>query len=1702
MRKHLSKILYAFVAFLFIVATAFAFTGQGSALELSEDGVNRPTALNAGLSRKTLEEIGSRRVTIRQPIMEIVKRNVERHEPKLLSDDFALPNFETDVPYEKAVVHFDKYPSKDLNEFNGNEANRYFTNYEKYMLLRQAVYYNGRAMEDAESGELCKHPAADGIYGEIPVENNAVIKRIVTDPLYTSPLTTGLYLPAGEVAEVTVKGLREGEKLTMYTHHQDSLGYIVGGSAEAYYNKWDSAIIAESQKEHPDFDSLNIELQGQWLRQNKKVPCMGAVFTIEKDGTYKIGCPYGGPLYLKPTKSCIELTVSGAVETPHFILGVTTVEDFNENLRRAPGLIATLDCENGQLIGPAEAMRNCDDIEKLAYFWHSVFAVNTSFNGRPYNYDVTLAFDLHVPAGAAVALSGSFAAQPVGWFTSCMNYRTMTTAGNWGTLHELGHINAQAYGSVWGMKEGKEGEVRNNVLIVLIYTMLCDMDNRVVGVEHGEYTHPFLTVQKSLNLTQKGEGHDYSELDYFDMIALYATLIHSFGPEKFVDFFYTYSVVSKYCENPRADFVYRVALVDKVNILNWLNRFYYGNIRESYFTHEQLEYLESLPEFYPVAYRWANGIDGNETARKYSVDGKNPTIFDLSEGNILCPVEYSIVGFEEPRFGSINYNESNHRLVYTPPEEVTENDEFGIIVKVGEREVTLNVRLSLTYTGAYSTVWENIPSQRDVDSAIEYAASVEPSYNEASQVAGKARYNRGSEYDYINTKFSYLATESGEHSFYLRADDASEVTFTKGELVQTLTTPKDIPSYSEDRKVTFTLNEGETVLIDCRLVNWGGLGYLNVGVKKPNETTIADVPSENILGYGVTTEELDKTKSFVGFVPKFFVSVKNVSVNKPVPKDGWSVIKFPKPHPNDGADPNNMIDGDDGTLFHTKYGGGEDPMPHEFIFDTGSIGTFNYFEIVRRNHNNSIILKAELWVATENEEECYKQVYSTDALPYTNFRATINFDETEARYFKLIVRSTSGGLFTVINEVNAGLNTTLMQPVKPSNFGTKNEGFDENSVNGKLTASKKGSVFEFSFLGAGFDVFADMGTDYGSAYVFIDEEKAGEISLCGDPALNELVYSARDLEVGEHTVRIESVSDAPINIGFINVDYKVPVTKDDYPAMEEGDTTIDREFIDGWKSYVPDYRTLTEISFVKAVPTGYVDTYERMSTVIKICRSETDKSKIAFVYSGNIVAPKVCDNLFGGCVSLEKVNFDNFVTSGAVSMMSMFSGCGLLTELDLRNFGTSEVKNMSYMFSGCDGLNELTLPFSTGKVLRFNKMFFGCGRIESLDISGFDVAGSMKDAFLQSQIVSLNAPKSIKGAIALSDVYLDNVTSKYIRQITEENAGHLLTLHTDHTFGNWIEGVPSTCAKEGIKRHRICSVCGFYFDESGFLPELTLSKSEHVLSEHPYMAASCSRAGNVAYKSCEACGGYFDMYDAAIEADSWLIQPIGHGSVWTYDSAATSLENEHHIKYCEHAGCSGVKEACEITVQSERTSCNESGTEVRTCALCGYKATYKVPAGEHSYGGYTVVKEPSCVEKGKEERECVICGKKESREIETVEHTLIKYVQAMPECDRTGHGEYEECARCGKHFVDGKEGEPKVFAATGHSFCDWELIKDEETGEDVEQRHCMVCGEVETRDPSNGGIGLGVLFAVLIVVIVGCGAALAAVTIVRKKKTK
>ncbi len=125
--------------------------------------------------------------------------------------------------------------------------------------------------------------------------------------------------------------------------------------------------------------------------------------------------------------------------------------------------------------------------------------------------------------------------------------------------------------------------------------------------------------------------------------------------------------------------------------------------------------------------------------------------------------------------------------------------------------------------------------------------------------------------------------------------------------------------------------------------------------------------------------------------------------------------------------------------------------------------------------------------------------------------------------------------------------------------------------------------------------------------------------------------------------------------------------------------------------------------------------------------SNFDTSKVTNVSGMFVCYSSVYDeqgSYAGTVTNLKSIIFgDQCTFANVTSMQSMFYGCSKLEALDLSSFNTSNVTNMNLMFSGCSSLTQLNMSsFNTSSLTSMREMFRECVNLEEIDLTSFDTS--------------------------------------------------------------------------------------------------------------------------------------------------------------------------------------------------------------------------------------------------------------------------------------------------------------------------------------------------------------------------------------------
>ena len=498
------------------------------------------------------------------------------------------------------------------------------------------LYAGTRAEPKSTNRQLYKHTASVGLYrGNVADGEPGVEKTISMSPRgYSGYGVTGIYAAAGEVIRIQVS---EAD--------MEATGGLTVHIGQALYNGQANNIWAG--KPMPRMPHVLNTMQ-----VNKNTAEL-------KNGVYTayVGSFLGGPLYIRNANASFTVSISGGVEYPHFILGYTSEAEY-ERLKKTSTPYFDLEVWNYGVLHSGPRMRaesfSYKELYDVAVLWEKVAAVTTTGS----NQGIVFIYDPFVAAGAAVAFPGRRSVNcPDGWMTNSLNYKTIVTSGAWGNFHEY-HHNFQGFGV------GDGGEVTNNSLTLVSYALFTNIsqsrgiNNFGAGGMSGwnRYTSATWALEETLKIARAGVSPENGNKG----LALYATLLHNFGPDDFIK--------TKVAGGGQSYAAYKSAWesVTHNNMDYYFNDILGGGTGAS-------ETAKSYPTFIPVSSVYQTGrsymYDGEKkyikTMQPYMIKQDEPFTLDLTKytasggqyvsGSIVVPdgVTYEITDITQPENGSL-----------------------------------------------------------------------------------------------------------------------------------------------------------------------------------------------------------------------------------------------------------------------------------------------------------------------------------------------------------------------------------------------------------------------------------------------------------------------------------------------------------------------------------------------------------------------------------------------------------------------------------------------------------------------------------------------------------------------------------------------------------------------------------------------------------------------------------------------------------------------------------------------------------------------------------------------------------------------------------------------------------------------------------------------------------------------------------------
>jgi hypothetical protein len=324
-------------------------------------------------------------------------------------------------------------------------------------------------MNRLPADELPVHPSHVEFPGEVPANATRISRTVTVNG--TQPglpgnfgysgarssirMSTGLYAPPGEIITIDV------------SQEVADLGFwiLIGAHTDGL---WGKDVIKRHSRIYRYWDVDNISVE--------------------------VGNAFGGPIYAAiPAGSEfgeIEITVSGAVRAPIFILGETTDYQWNSTIRDYPAPWTELVSNHFIMTVPSDEIRDLDNPTDLMEWWDVALEMEHFIYGyTPWPRVERAVFDVQISAGWMHS-GYPFMAHDLS-VPNVVDLEHMNESGDWGMFHELGH-NHQ-----W-MPSTLPGTTETGCNFASVYLM-----EELVGIESG---HSGLTPE-----ARAGQMRDYFE---------------------------------------------------------------------------------------------------------------------------------------------------------------------------------------------------------------------------------------------------------------------------------------------------------------------------------------------------------------------------------------------------------------------------------------------------------------------------------------------------------------------------------------------------------------------------------------------------------------------------------------------------------------------------------------------------------------------------------------------------------------------------------------------------------------------------------------------------------------------------------------------------------------------------------------------------------------------------------------------------------------------------------------------------------------------------------------------------------------------------------------------------------------------------------------------------------------------------------------
>lgn len=355
------------------------------------------------------------------------------------------------------------------------------------------------------------HPAAAAFPGAVSADAPRIERTVHVDMAVPGWHSTGLYAAPGEVVTVTVPPALAAR----------ALGVRIGAHSDRLWG-------LDAWSRPPEI-CVRLPIDGAATRA---AGAFGGLIYIEVRG----GSGQAGDA---------AVTIAGAVEAPHYVLGKTGAGEWRDKVRLRPAPWAELETGKVILTLPSKVVRGLDDPEDLMKFWDRVMDCCAELAAIPLDRPRPERYVCDAQIGAGYMHSGYPIMTLLDMPAVMVDKARMMANGHggvWGLWHEMGHNHQQGDWTFAGA-----GEVTENLFTLYVFDKACGAPKSAMQRASG----PRMDKQVKAYIAG-GADFEKWKADPFLALHMYAQLEEAFGWDAYKKVFAEYRALPR-GERPRGD---------------------------------------------------------------------------------------------------------------------------------------------------------------------------------------------------------------------------------------------------------------------------------------------------------------------------------------------------------------------------------------------------------------------------------------------------------------------------------------------------------------------------------------------------------------------------------------------------------------------------------------------------------------------------------------------------------------------------------------------------------------------------------------------------------------------------------------------------------------------------------------------------------------------------------------------------------------------------------------------------------------------------------------------------------------------------------------------------------------------------------------------------------------------------------------------